>query len=198
MHPARLAGARGRLPALALVTTPAARAARAAPLPCSPLRAWLHPGPARTATALRPASAQTHPAAAVAPAGGGEELPAPPHVPVLLHDVLAFYKDRVLRSFVDGTLGAGGHAAALVAQHPELTTLIGIDMDPAALRTAQSRLHAGRATDAGRPQLVLVQSNFSQLKQVLERHVEDIQPDGIDGILLDLGMSSMQVCCSGN
>ena len=54
--------------------------------------------------------------------------------------VLAAFKDQQLRVFVDGTLGAGGHSAAIVAEHPELQTLIGVDMDPAAHEIAKRRV----------------------------------------------------------
>lgn len=70
----------------------------------------------------------------------------PLHIPVLLEEVLGVFADRSLPVFVDATLGAGGHAAALLAAHPELRRLIGIDVDPTALATARNRLVEVRAT----------------------------------------------------
>ena len=58
----------------------------------------------------------------------------------MIAQVLACFRDQQLRVFVDGTLGAGGHSAAIVAEHPELQTLIGIDMDPTAHEIAKGRI----------------------------------------------------------
>ena len=84
--------------------------------------------------------------------------------------------------YVDGTLGGAGHSSRIAAS---LTTgrLIGIDRDPVALKAAGERLkpYADRVT--------LVHSNFCEIKQVLQ----DLNIDGVDGILLDLGVSSPQL-----
>ena len=104
------------------------------------------------------------------------------HVSVLLEeciDALAIKPDGI---YVDGTLGGAGHSSRIAAQ---LTTgrLIGIDRDPVALRAAGERLkpYADRVT--------LVHSNFCEIRQVLQ----DLNIDGVDGILLDLGVSSPQL-----
>ncbi len=104
------------------------------------------------------------------------------HVSVLLNeciDGLAIKPDGI---YVDGTLGGAGHSSQIAAR---LTTgrLIGIDRDPVALEAAGKRLapYADRVT--------LVHSNFSEIKQVLA----DLQIEGVDGILLDLGVSSPQL-----
>lgn len=63
--------------------------------------------------------------------------------------VLDAFKDCSLQTFVDGTLGAGGHSAALIRAHPEMHTLLGIDRDPAAHNIAEHTLQAaagGRET----------------------------------------------------
>eukprot|EP00192_Tetraselmis_astigmatica_P012580 CAMPEP_0117658398 /NCGR_PEP_ID=MMETSP0804-20121206/5843_1 /TAXON_ID=1074897 /ORGANISM="Tetraselmis astigmatica, Strain CCMP880" /LENGTH=394 /DNA_ID=CAMNT_0005464917 /DNA_START=286 /DNA_END=1470 /DNA_ORIENTATION=- len=115
-----------------------------------------------------------------------------PHVPVLMEEVLGSFASVNLKVYMDGTLGAGGHAAALLRSHPEMETLIGIDQDPTALALADSKLRAkltgGRTTD-----LRLVRSNFSEMQAVVEGLGGEPAARGIDGILLDLGMSSMQV-----
>ena len=84
--------------------------------------------------------------------------------------------------YVDGTLGGAGHSSQIAAR---LTTgrLIGIDRDPKALKAAGERLapYSDRVT--------LVHSNFSQLDEVLE----NLGIAGVDGILLDLGVSSPQL-----
>ena len=66
-----------------------------------------------------------------------------------LMQVLDAFKDCSLQTFVDGTLGAGGHSAALIRAHPEMHTLLGIDRDPAAHNIAEHTLQAaaeGRET----------------------------------------------------
>jgi 16S rRNA (cytosine1402-N4)-methyltransferase len=83
---------------------------------------------------------------------------------------------------VDATLGLGGHATALLARHPDLR-LIGIDRDPAALARSSARLaaHSDRVT--------LVHGVYDSLPDVLR----DAGVDRVDGVLFDLGVSSMQL-----
>ena len=104
------------------------------------------------------------------------------HVSVLLEeciDGLNILPDGV---YVDGTLGGAGHSSEIVKR---LTTgrLIGIDRDPVALKAAGERLapYADRVT--------LVHSNFCEIASVLK----ELNIDGVDGILLDLGVSSPQL-----
>ncbi len=104
------------------------------------------------------------------------------HISVLLHECLDGLDIKPDGIYVDGTLGGAGHSSQIAAR---LTTgrLIGIDRDPIALQAAGERLkpYGDRAT--------LVHANFSQMKQVLQ----DLQISGVDGILLDLGVSSPQL-----
>ena len=104
------------------------------------------------------------------------------HVSVLLEECIEGLDIKPDGIYVDGTLGGAGHSSRIAAQ---LTTgrLIGIDRDPVALRAAGERLkpYADRVT--------LVHSNFCEIKQVLQ----DLGIDGVDGILLDLGVSSPQL-----
>ena len=107
------------------------------------------------------------------------------HVPVLLDRVLALLSPALAdRSAVavDATLGLGGHAAALLAAFPNLT-LIGLDRDPAALARSRERL----APFAGR--IHLVHAVYDAMPQVLA----DLGYEGVDGVLFDLGVSSMQL-----
>jgi len=104
------------------------------------------------------------------------------HVSVLLQeclDGLAIKPDGI---YVDGTLGGGGHSSQIAKR---LTTgrLIGIDRDPVALKAAGKRL------EAYKDKITLVHSNFCEIAQVLKSF--DIS--GVDGILLDLGVSSPQL-----
>ena len=104
------------------------------------------------------------------------------HVSVLLEECLDGLNIKPDGIYVDGTLGGAGHSSRIAAR---LTTgrLIGIDRDPVALKAAGERLspYADRVT--------LVHSNFCEMKQVLS----DLDIPGVDGILLDLGVSSPQL-----
>ena len=104
------------------------------------------------------------------------------HVSVLLDECIHALNIKPDGIYVDGTLGGAGHSSQIAAR---LTTgrLIGIDRDPKALKAASERLapYGDRVT--------LVHSNFSQLDEVLD----DLGIEGVDGILLDLGVSSPQL-----
>ena len=104
------------------------------------------------------------------------------HVSVLLDECIQALNIKPDGIYVDGTLGGAGHSSQIAAR---LTTgrLIGIDRDPKALKAAAERLapYADRVT--------LVHSNFSQLDEVLD----SLGIEGVDGILLDLGVSSPQL-----
>ena len=104
------------------------------------------------------------------------------HVSVLLEECIQGLNIRPDGIYVDGTLGGAGHSSRIAA---ELTTgrLIGIDRDPVALKAAGERLapYSDRVT--------LVHSNFCEIAKVLD----DLGIDAVDGILLDLGVSSPQL-----
>ena len=104
------------------------------------------------------------------------------HVSVLLDECIQALNIKPDGIYVDGTLGGAGHSSQIAAR---LTTgrLIGIDRDPKALKAAGERLapFADRVT--------LVHSNFSRLDEVLD----SLGIEGVDGILLDLGVSSPQL-----
>ncbi len=104
------------------------------------------------------------------------------HISVLLDECIENLKIRPSGIYVDGTLGGAGHSSRIAAR---LTTgrLIGIDRDPIALAAAGERL------EPYRDRVTLVHSNFSQMAQVLA----DLNISGVDGILLDLGVSSPQL-----
>lgn len=114
-----------------------------------------------------------------------EATSAPVHVPVLLDRVLALLgpalADRPAVA-VDATLGLGGHAEALLRAHPQLT-LVGLDRDEQALARSRARL----APFAER--LHLVHAVYDRMPEVLD----ELGYDGVDGVLFDLGVSSMQL-----
>lgn len=106
-----------------------------------------------------------------------------PHYSVLLDEFLSYFAERKISTFVDGTLGAAGHSSALLQAHPEIEQLIGFDQDPDALSIARERLRPWES------KIILVQSNFVDLRaQLANLHIKTV-----DGILLDLGVSSMQL-----
>ncbi|PYQ68147.1 MAG: 16S rRNA (cytosine(1402)-N(4))-methyltransferase, partial [Acidobacteria bacterium] len=104
------------------------------------------------------------------------------HVPVLLAETLEYLAPERGGIFVDGTVGLGGHAEALLRASPEVQ-LIGIDRDREALARAAERL-AGFG-----PRVRLVQANFHQLMATLA----GLGVRAIAGFLADLGVSSLQL-----
>lgn len=107
------------------------------------------------------------------------------HEPVLLQrclDILGEPLQGKKAVMIDGTLGLGGHSEAFLSAFPDLT-LIGIDRDTNALALAGQRLE--RFSD----RIHLVHAVYDQIPEVLE----DLGIDGVDAILLDLGVSSMQL-----
>jgi 16S rRNA (cytosine1402-N4)-methyltransferase len=100
------------------------------------------------------------------------------HVSVLLQEVLEIFQPLALRFFLDATLGAGGHSEALLKAHPELQRLTGIDQDPVARKIAVERLAAWP------DKVQILPVNFAQLPT--------LGLSELDGILFDLGVSSMQ------
>lgn len=63
-----------------------------------------------------------------------------PHVSVMFEEVMEAFAGVELRHFVDGTLGAGGHASGLLERHPEIEMYLGCDQDPVAMEIAKERL----------------------------------------------------------
>lgn len=105
------------------------------------------------------------------------------HTSVLLDECIENLNIKPDGIYVDGTLGGGGHSSVICQHLSENGTLIGIDRDRDALNAASKRLEPYKCNK------IFVQSNYSDIKSVLaERNIE-----GIDGALLDLGVSSFQL-----
>lgn len=105
------------------------------------------------------------------------------HIPVLYREVLAYLRPERGGIFVDGTLGGGGHAELVLSRMPQAGRLIGIDRDWEAVAASGERLRAFGS------RFLAVHGNFFQMRELL-------LPLGIcavDGILLDLGVSSHQL-----
>ena len=104
------------------------------------------------------------------------------HVSVLLEECIEGLNIKPDGIYVDGTLGGAGHSSRIV-QHLTTGWHIGIDRDPVALKAAGDRLAPWS------DRVSLVHSNFCEIKKVLQ----DLEIEGVDGILLDLGVSSPQL-----
>lgn len=107
------------------------------------------------------------------------------HVPVMLDEVLAFLQPGPGGHYIDGTLGGGGHSAALLERSAPDGKVLGIDADVQALARVRERhssfVHEGR--------LLLVHGNFAELTRL----VAEASFEPVDGVLLDLGFSSYQM-----
>lgn len=66
------------------------------------------------------------------------------HTSVMLEECLKGFEGSLLTTFFEGTVGAGGHAEAILKAHPEIERYIGCDQDPEALQIAKSRLSLGK------------------------------------------------------
>jgi 16S rRNA (cytosine1402-N4)-methyltransferase len=106
-----------------------------------------------------------------------------PHVSVLLDEVLNALAPQNGGRYIDGTLGAGGHAEAILKASAPDGKLLGLDGDPEALNIARHTL------EPFGQRAIFVRANFNELKTVAA--AQDFLP--ADGVLLDLGLSSMQL-----
>jgi 16S rRNA (cytosine1402-N4)-methyltransferase len=105
------------------------------------------------------------------------------HTPVLLDEVLAGLAIRPGGRYCDATFGRGGHAAAILGAVGPEGRVVAVDRDPEAIR-------AGRRRFAGESRLTLVQGSFGPLE---ERIRAAGMTGGLDGVLMDLGVSSPQL-----
>ncbi|MBR4074882.1 MAG: 16S rRNA (cytosine(1402)-N(4))-methyltransferase RsmH [Firmicutes bacterium] len=105
------------------------------------------------------------------------------HVSVMFSECMKMLNIRPDGIYVDGTLGGGGHSSGICERLNQEGLLIGIDRDRDALNAASKNLERFDCKKT------FVQSNYSGIKRVLD----DLGIDGIDGALLDLGVSSFQL-----
>ena len=105
---------------------------------------------------------------------------APSHIPVMLEEALAGLNVRNDGTYLDGTFGRGGHARALLARLGPDARLLLMDRDPAAVAVA-------RAEFGGDPRVAIRHGSFADLTEW------DAARGGLDGVLLDLGVSSPQL-----
>ena len=105
------------------------------------------------------------------------------HRSVLLEETIDGLRIRPDGTYVDGTLGGGGHAYEICRRLSDKGSIVGIDQDEAAIEAAGIRLK-----DFGE-KVTIVRSNYCDMKSVLH----DLGIDRVDGIVLDLGVSSYQL-----
>ncbi len=110
-----------------------------------------------------------------------------PHTPVLLDEVLEWLDIRPEGNYVDATLGAGGHSER-IAQRLTSGRLISLDRDAQALELARGRLAESLGTER-MSRVTLVHAAFSKIAEV----VRELGIPMVDGVLADLGVSSMQL-----
>ena len=107
------------------------------------------------------------------------------HVPVMQHEVLDYLQPSSGGRYVDGTLGGGGHAEALLQHSSPDGHVLGIDVDAQALARVRQRL----APSIADKRLLTVQGNFADLHEIMAR----AKFPKVQGVLLDLGFSSDQM-----
>lgn len=105
------------------------------------------------------------------------------HRPVLYHEIIHALCPQRDRSYVDATVGAGGHALGILQASEPNGRLLGFDVDPKALSIARERLFNYRS------RVVLILASYTTLLEQLNK----LGWNSVDGILLDLGVSSMQL-----
>ncbi|MBI5345846.1 MAG: 16S rRNA (cytosine(1402)-N(4))-methyltransferase RsmH [Chlamydiae bacterium] len=105
------------------------------------------------------------------------------HISVLLQPFLDFFKGSNIRTFFDGTLGAAGHAKALLKEHPEIELFIGCDQDKEALSLAKENLKEWEK------KVKLFHGSFVDM----DKYLDQLKTPCVDGIFIDLGISSMQI-----
>ena len=104
------------------------------------------------------------------------------HRPVMVRQVVELLAVRPGGVYVDATVGAGGHARAVLEREPACR-IVGLDRDPHALAAAARNL------EAWRDRVLLLRADFSEL----EAKLRDLELGGVDGVLFDLGVSSLQL-----
>jgi 16S rRNA (cytosine1402-N4)-methyltransferase len=122
--------------------------------------------------------------------GGRVSQSSPSHVPVLLKEAIDFLAVRRGGTYIDATVGMGGHSYEIAKRLGAPGHLIGFDKDPAALKIASEKLVVSRSSlvvgEPDWPTVTLLHRSFADL-------ANDQRPATIDGLLADIGMSSLQL-----
>ncbi len=107
----------------------------------------------------------------------------PPHLPVLYHEIINNIKPQSPGKYIDATVGAGGHAWGILEHSAPDGQLLALDRDPQALAIASQRLFVFK------DRAILVHSSYINLLEEMHR----LGWQSVDGIIFDLGLSSMQL-----
>ncbi len=110
-----------------------------------------------------------------------------PHKPVLLKEVIEILNPQPGEFFIDGTLGGGGHAAAILEKISPKGMLLGIDWDKTAIGKCNSKIKNRKS------EVILMKDNYKNIPEILNEK----KLGKADGMLLDLGFSSEQLENSG-
>jgi 16S rRNA (cytosine1402-N4)-methyltransferase len=106
-----------------------------------------------------------------------------PHLPVLYQTIITALRPKSTGRYIDGTLGAGGHSAGILTESTPDGEVLGLDLDPQALAIAREKLAAfGKRAH-------LVQASYTTMKA----EAANLGWETVDGIILDFGVSSMQL-----
>lgn len=87
-----------------------------------------------------------------------------PHISILENEMAEVFSQKTLKVFVDGTLGAGGHAKRILEEHPEIELFFGFDQDPEALAIAKETLAPWK------DKVHFIHSNFVNFDLALKKH----------------------------
>jgi 16S rRNA (cytosine1402-N4)-methyltransferase len=116
-------------------------------------------------------------------AASDDAAPAGEHTPVLYQNVLTALPLRAAGRYIDGTVGAGGHALGILQRSSPDGMLLGIDRDPNALQIASKKLNAFE------DRVFLRHGSYADMRS----YAQDVGWESVDGVMLDLGLSSMQL-----
>lgn len=97
-----------------------------------------------------------------------------PHLSVMADEMISFFEGVDLKVFVEGTLGAGGHAKRILEAHPEIQTYIGFDQDPVAIEIAKEVLSPWK------DKVHFIHDNFSNM----EKYLSAMKIEKVNGFFL--------------
>jgi 16S rRNA (cytosine1402-N4)-methyltransferase len=117
--------------------------------------------------------------------GGRVNQLSPNHVPVLLKEAIDFLAVKRGGTYIDATVGLGGHSYEIAKRLGAPGHLIGLDKDPAALAIAREKLTPGKGSEDW-PTITLLQRSFAEIAKGQKQGT-------VDGILADIGVSSLQL-----
>jgi len=115
------------------------------------------------------------------------------HIPVLLKEVIEVLNPRPDEFFIDGTVGGGGHTAAILEKMMPSGRLLAIDWDKNILEETRRKIEAKFQIPNSKFQIFWINGNYADLPEILENY----QLPKADGLIIDLGMSSDQLEHSG-